>query len=236
MDNSCVWADIYDTTDFGNRWASSYLVSLFHGRIKPMLAERMGSMAISDMNVLDFGCSLGANAQIFKALGMNVYGIDVSSKAIQKCIGSGLGDDGHFKAANILKETEKLRDVFKETQFEFILASECMYYFTNSERRNILEQFYGMMPELGILYVSTPTYDYTSYREYKKFGKDKDGMVKVKETGSVHQELRVNLPRNRKDMEEMFLPFHTVDILTTNMQIVSGSDEIEYHLLAEKMC
>lgn len=234
MDNSKVWADIYDSTDFGNRWASSYIVSLFYSRVKQML-EKRSQKKIKDLSVLDFGCSLGANAQIFNALGMNVYGIDVSSKAISKCIESGIGDEKHFKAVNVLVGGG-INEVFNGIKFDFILASECMYYFTDNERNLLLDQFYQTMSDFGILYVSMPTYDYSSYKEYKQMGKDKDGMVKVKETGSIQQELCVNLPRSKKEMEEMFLPFHLIDILTTNLQIFSDSDEIEYHLLAEKQC
>lgn len=233
MDNSNTWIDIYDTTDFGNKWASSYLASLFCGRIKPMLMERTGKEA-SDINVLDFGCSMGANAQIFKTLGMNVYGIDVSSKAVSSCMKCGLGDSSHFKAVNLLNGRGGVKEVFYGVRFDFVLASECMYYFTNRERSFLVKEFYQSMSDAGILYVSMPSYDCSLYREYRTHDKNENGMIKIKKSGSIQHELSVNLPEGRKEMKEMFLPFRAIDLLVTNMQRFSNVDEIEYHLIAEK--
>lgn len=37
INNNDVWNKIYETTDFGNRYPSSYLISLFFNVIKKML-------------------------------------------------------------------------------------------------------------------------------------------------------------------------------------------------------
>ena len=80
MGNSETWQDIYKNSSFGNRYPSSYLVSLFHNRIKHML----GPKKAEDTNILDFGCSFGANSMMFNRLGYNTYGIDVSVEAIEE--------------------------------------------------------------------------------------------------------------------------------------------------------
>ncbi len=85
MDNSTVWSDVYDTSDFGNKYPSSYLVSLFHSRIKPILLKSKNNLR--EINVLDFGCSIGANSKVYQDLGINTYGIDVSERAIERLIG-----------------------------------------------------------------------------------------------------------------------------------------------------
>lgn len=230
MENSEIWQDIYADTDFGNQYASSYLVTLFHRRVKPQL---LMNKKLSEVNVLDFGCSLGANSAIFNKLGINTFGVDVSEKAIEKLIRGG-GDAAHFKAANILSEGINIRSLFGDIKFDFIVASECMYYFKNEERNKILDEFYGSMDRQGMLYVNMPTYDTPMYCEYKETSKDSDGMVEIKESGSISKRLSVNLPRNEKEMREMFKPFKAIDLMITDERIYSDKPMIEYHLLAVK--
>ena len=64
------------------------------------------------MNVLDFGCSIGANSAVFTALNMNAYGIDVSESAISRLVKNGVGDQEHFKAVNLVNQELELDDVF----------------------------------------------------------------------------------------------------------------------------
>lgn len=83
MNNSDTWNGIYEQTDFGNKYPLSYLVSLFHARVKP---EILKTKQLEDANVLDFACSIGANSRVYRDLGMNIYGIDVSMNAINKAV------------------------------------------------------------------------------------------------------------------------------------------------------
>lgn len=230
MNNSKTWQDIYENTDFGNKYASSYLVTLFHRRVKP---ELLKYKKLTEMNVLDFGCSLGANSAIFKNIGMNTFGIDVSERAIEKIISNG-EDSTHFKAANILSEDTNLSSLFGSIKFDFIVASECMYYFKNEERGKILDQFYRSMDKRGILYANMPTYETSLYGKYKEIDKDQDGMIEVKESGSISKCLFVNLPRDEIEMISMFKPFKVVDLMKTDERIYSDVPMIEYHLLAIK--
>ena len=232
MDNAAVWKTIYDTSSFGNRYPSSYLVSLFHARIKPLLLERKSGL--EKVNVLDFGCSIGANSAVFTALNMNVYGIDVSESAISRLVKNGVGDQEHFKAVNLVNQELELDDVFPDTKYDLIIASECIYYFSNSERQRLLEKFIKAMNDGAILYVSMPTFDMSLYRAYKNVPKNDDGMIEIKESGRIKRALWVNLPKNLKECKEMFNQFQIIDIMTVNMPLYSDDDMIEYHLIASK--
>ncbi len=57
-------------------------------------------------------------------------------------------------------------------------------------------------------------------------------MIAIRESGSIKETLRVNIPRNSKELEDMYFPFKVIDILTVNSTIYSGEDMIEYHLIA----
>lgn len=233
MSNSNIWMDIYDTTDFGNKYASSYLVCLFHRRIKSLLKEHVGK-DIENIKVLDFGCSLGANSRIFSNLGMETFGIDVSEKAIMECIDAGIGDKEHFKAVDLLDENKCLEQVFPQIKFDFIIASEVMYYFNNTERRKIIEQFYRNMNRGGVFYASMPTYDFSIYRKYKNVPVDEEGMVVVSNSGSISRMLKVNIPKDKIEMEDMYKPFCVLDILVTNDELFANIEEKEFHYIGLK--
>lgn len=230
MNNTESWKEIYDNTNFGNRYAFSYLVTLFHRRIKPGLLD---NKELKDLNVLDFACSYGANSRVFLDLGMNVYGIEISEKTIKACIDSGLGDSNHFECVNLLDDIS-IDDVFPNVHFDLIIASECMYYFTNAQQDYLLNKFYDNLNPGGMLYASYPTLDTFIYHEYKGVEKDKDGMISVSTSGSISNELRVNLPDSKDDLRAKYSRYSIVDILTSNLQILSSQDEIEYHILAKK--
>ena len=106
-----------------------------------------------------------------------------------------------------------------------------MYYFKNLERQKILKNLIRSMSKDAILYVSMPTYNVSLYKAYKDIAKDKDGMVEVKESGSIKHSLFVNLPRCKEELEDMFKPFKTIDIMTVNAPIYSEEDMVEYHLI-----
>ena len=194
MDNTSVWFEVYDSTDFGNKYPFSYLVTLFHRRIKPELVKNKN---LKDLKILDFGCSYGANSRVFKDLNCEVFGVDISPKIIDKCIEFGLGDCNHFKCENLLNYSS-LDEVFEGVKFDFILASECMYYFTNSEQDKLINMFYNSLSENGIVYASYPTFDTLIYRDYADCNKDENGMIEILQSGSIEHNISVNLPYNKK--------------------------------------
>lgn len=232
MNNSNIWRNIYDTTDFGNKYPSSYMVSLFHARIKPLLMDEKKNL--SQIRVLDFGCSVGANSIVYQNLGMETFGIDVSEKAIERLIDSGIGDTQHFKALNLLDGEVEINDVFCGVRFDYVIASEIMYYFKNEERIKLLDKFMRAMNSNAVLYVSMPTYNMPLYSKYGNVDKNSDGMIEVSESGSIKSSLLVNLPRNIDEAEDMFKPFRLIDIMTVNTPLFSGEDFVEYHLLLQK--
>ncbi len=227
MDNSNKWKEIYKNTTFGNKFASSYFVSLFHNRIKPILLKNKKA---EEVNVLDFGCSFGANSKILEACGMNVFGIDISEIAVEE---ARRNVQGRFEVVNLLENNIDLNGVFGRV-FDFIIASECMYYFTDKERCLLNKKFYDAMNDDGVIYVNMPAYNSSIYSIYKDVEKDDDGMIDVLKSGMINDTLRVNLPRDINGLKGMFSLFNVIDIITTDTPIYSKQHEVEYHLLAEK--
>ena len=56
--NSLAWEKVYKTTNFGNRYPTDGLVSLYHHFVK----DKMEALE-RPAKILDFGCSHGANAK-----------------------------------------------------------------------------------------------------------------------------------------------------------------------------
>ena len=232
MNNSKSWRNIYDTSEYGNRYPSSYFVSLFYTRIKDLLLN--DNEVIDDKNVLDFGCGVGANSRMLCEIGMNTYGIDVSPRAIERLLGfGGIVHKEHFKVVNLLSDI-RINDVFDNVKFDLIFASEIMYYFSNYEQKTLITKFMDVMKPGAILYASIPTYDLSVYKDYKDIPKNEHGMIEVKETGRIKDSLWVNIPRNKEELEGMFSPLEIIDIMTVDMPMYSDIAMKEYHLLARK--
>ena len=118
--------------------------------------------------------------------------------------------------------------------FDFIVASECMYYFTDKERRILNGKFQAAMNENGLIYINMPSYDSPLYIMYKDIPKNLNGMVKVSKSGRIDNTLDVNLPDSIEGLKEMFCEFKVVDVVTTDMPLYSGERNIEYHMIAQK--
>ena len=159
--------------------------------------------------------------------------MDISSKTINLCIQRGIGDENHFKCVNLLDVTS-LDDVFPGIYFDLVIASECMYYFTEREHYNLMRKFYHAMSPKGIIYGSYPSYDTLLYRRYTNVEKDDNGMIEVSQSGSIDQCLYVNLPRNIDELRKKYMYFNVIDIIQTNLPLSSDENEVEYHILAQK--
>lgn len=148
------WIEIYEKTNFGNRYPSSYLVSVYHRIIKehlPKTKERA--------RVLDFGCSFGANSSMLLDCGLDVYGVDISEEAIKYCTEKKGFDSEKFIACDILSDECKLKDVYSE-KFDLIIASEILYYFSSADLDRILHLFNKFLKRDGVIYANMPGYSY----------------------------------------------------------------------------
>ena len=230
MNNSKAWYEVYDQTDFGNKYPFSYLVTLFHRRIKPVLTK---DKKLADLKVLDFGCSYGANSIVFQNAGCEVFGIDISPKTIEGCIAKKLGDSDHFKCMNLLS-CESLDEIFPGVQFDLIVASECMYYFTDREHRELLDKFVRGLSPNGMIYASYPSFDTLIYRNYAATERNADGMIEIAQSGSIEHNLFVNLPDDQEDLRKRYAGFQIIDILQSNLPVFSSENEMEYHVIAQK--
>lgn len=223
--NVSSWKSIYEEGTFGNKYPSSYLVSLIFRLIKDKLP-----MDNQTVRVLDFGCSFGANAKMLRDLGFEVYGIDISDIAVKHCIEKCGFDKNHFKAINLL-EVDDVKTIFG-IEFDLIIASECLYYFSQRDLNRLFDKFNQMMTDKAVIYGNMQTFNYGFYKGCKEKGPNEDGMYRIETSGAADKPLYVNLVEGKDDTRKIFECF---DVLYVLRHLEEVDDEYEtIHCIARK--
>ena len=94
--------------------------------------------------------------------------------------------------------------------------------------------FYDSLNDDGIIYASYPTFDTLLYRDYASVEKDENGMIVIDQSGSIDHSLSVNLPYSEEELYQKYNKYNIIDILTSNLPIMSNENEKEYHVIAQK--
>lgn len=206
---------------WGNRYPSSEVISLYFNHVKKKLKKRNDKL-----KVLDFGCSLGANTKFFEEQGFDVYGIDISETAIKKCVEINGFDAEKFKAVNVF-EHNSIKEIF-DIEFDLIVAFEVLYYFSAEDSKRLLNMFKGSLVEDGIIFASWITFNHDAYRKFADICKP-DEQICIGETGSMDEELRVCVIRDKEEMRKKFSMFSEFCIKRTIIEL-EADNEILYYI------
>ncbi len=222
--NGKSFSDVYKN-GWGNRYPDSNIISYYFNYVRPLLPDGKGRR----LKMLDFGCSLGANTKFFEGQGFDVYGIDISETAIEKCIDINGFDETHFKACDVLK-MDSLRGLF-ETEFDLIVASEVLYYFSKRDVQRVLGLFRDAMSETGVIYANWVSYGSGTYGKYKgSVGRGEQ--ISVEMTGSVNEPLKVYVLEDKDELMENFNMFHMKQIKRTILEL--EGDNVSFHFIGTK--
>ncbi|MCF8379286.1 MAG: class I SAM-dependent methyltransferase [Bacteroidales bacterium] len=102
--------------------------------------------------VLDIGCSSGLLLSGIRDEGFfleNLYGIDISEKAIRNCKVNGIQNA-------FVMDAEKIE--FRDKKFDIIIASDCLEHLQND--RNALENWYSLLNDDGIAIIFVPAFSF----------------------------------------------------------------------------
>lgn len=213
---------------WGNRYTDSNLVSIYYNIICPLIEEKRGMK--EKLKCLDFGCSLGANTKFFCEMGFEVYGIDISETAIEKCININHFKRENFVATNIL-EGRGIGDIFHDIEFDLIIAANVLYYFDDMDIHKVLQQFNAVMNKNAVLYANmhTEKSDYYINKE-----KNSHNMFILNDTGSINETLYVNTVHDKEKMNHLFDIFSCESILYYNIETTQGKFTEGYHYIGKK--
>ncbi len=219
--NAQAWEEVYHTTEFGNRYPTDGLVSLYHHFIKQELA-----VSGRQVKVLDFGCSHGANAKYFAGLGFDVYGIDISQAAIDYCVREQGFDSRKFAACDVLKEEGLLQRMFGT--FDLILALECLYYFSRKDLDRLMQEFFRCMNEHAVIYTTMHNWNHQLYRPYQDAGVDEEGFARILASGTAHLPLRVRIVEDKDEVRRIFGRFREIATVRSVLELESECETIHF--------
>lgn len=149
---------------WGSHYPDSNLITLYHKYIKGRMSE--GNI----LRVLDFGCGRGTNLEFFDDMGFEVYGIDISSEAIEICKSNKRFHSAHFMEEDIVNN-KTISEIFQE-KFDVIIATVSLAYLKRADIKNVIAQFYEVLTSEGIVLASF-------FEEQPAYNQEKDenGMV-----------------------------------------------------------
>lgn len=102
-----------------------------------------------DSKILDIGCSSGIFLKDLEALGFvnqNLFGIDISDKAITNCKANGIDNAFVMDAQNIILNEK----------FDIIIASDCLEHLENDKKS--LANWNNLLKVGGTIYVFVPAF------------------------------------------------------------------------------
>jgi 2-polyprenyl-3-methyl-5-hydroxy-6-metoxy-1,4-benzoquinol methylase len=225
--NSLAWEKVYKTTNFGNRYPTDGLVSLYHHFVK----DKMEALE-RPAKILDFGCSHGANAKFFASQGFDVYGIDISEDAIVHCVQEVGFDSRKFRACDVLGEGVSIEDIFG-VEFDLVIASECLYYFSQRDFERILERLYNCMREGAVFYGNMHTWNHHLYRKYRHLGVNREGLAEIPMSGTADLPLSVRIVEGKEEMREIFQIFEEIVTVRSVLELESENETL--HFIGKKV-
>ena len=147
--------------------------------------------------VLEFACGTGANLRFFDSIGFEVYGIDSSESAIDRCLKRGYKQK-NFSSVNILKDCE-ITELWPGTEFDLIICLSSLAYFNNDDIICLSKKFYDALRKGGVLYTNF----YTTIREWP-IRKAENGLYAAESNGSVDTLTYLNLVETKDDIRKYY--------------------------------
>lgn len=155
-----IWADSYPSSSSLEAVEEFYRDSAYEGGFAPYLEQLLSSpeLEFKKGRVLDFGCDTGVMLNYFKGRDLELYGLDINSKAILK--GREL-----FPDFNLLRAFG-LEIPFIDKYFDFIYTSAVLKHIRYEDRAPLYSEF---SRTADYLIVCEKNSDSDKVEEYKGF-------------------------------------------------------------------
>ncbi len=207
---------------WGNEWPSESMISYYYAIIKPYILSINTKEGVKP-KVLEFACGTGANLRFFSEIGFEVYGIDTSESAIERCRQRGFKKE-NFASINIL-EDGKIEELWPDINFDLVICLSSLAYFDDNDINCLSKKFYNVLKQKGVLYTTF----YTLVREWP-VRKMENGLYIAENSGSVDKSTYLNLQKNRDDIRKYYQGLYKeIAIKRTLIEGISGDNEVLHY-------
>ena len=181
--------------------------------------RKYGIPCSHETKILDFGCGQGAAVIFFMNKGYDAYGVDLSEKDIIIARNKVLQFKDHFQ---IIAARPSEHDNLFKLKFDFIMASQSLYYYSETDLQIRLKSLYNMLKPGGYVYFTMLSRK-SSYFQYAE--KAQDGLYKVDILNKNYKERQKNVfgkgehtihyilfTRDKRELKKRFHLFKPLEI------------------------
>lgn len=159
--------------------------------------------------VLDFGCGEGATAGFYKALGFDVYGVDVCELSIKKCKEKFPDIEDQFR---VMTNKLELDTLFNGVFFDLIVCNQVLYYMDNKSREYTIKTLYNITKVGGFIQATHMSFLCTQYYDHAKYLNNGLWMVNMSNERYTLDYYYVNFATNKTEVEQIMKPFERLEI------------------------
>ena len=149
--------------------------------------RKYGIPCSAETKVLDFGCGQGSAVLFFVSKGCDAYGVDISEKDIRIAKDKVPDLKDHFK---IIQPKPSQYDEFFKIKFDFIMASQSLYYYSDEDLKKRIKSLWNMLNPGGYVYFTMMSTK-SSYFQYTE--KEHNGLYKVDIQNKNYKERQENI-------------------------------------------
>ena len=214
--NANIWSEIYNAGQNNLSYPNENLVRYFH--------YLFANKKPDNLKLLDYGFGSGANLKHLKNFGFDVYGLEVSSAAIEMTL-SKMGPE--FDKEKLLLLEDNLDLKFPENYFDIIVAWQVLYYNSFDSLLDLLDKLYALLKPGGF-FIGTMArnedYSIVNSDAISKFERISNGKL-GNQKGS-----RIISVSGEEDIKLIFKVFNNIEIgyFETKLKDIVGSHWIIY--------
>ena len=152
MSNKESWIDLHNSEEdrslniVENIYPSKCMQSFYKFHIQPLLNKK------DNFKFLEIGCGSGANFKIFSENEVELFGLDISEKALNRV------KDLNKNIKTYLGNSYSLP--FRDNTFDFVLADACLYYCENiAQFKKSIFEIYRVLKKNGVIRIYTKAND-----------------------------------------------------------------------------
>ena len=160
-----------------------------------------------NLKLLDFGCGQGAAVNFFNSVKVNSIGVDISDIDIKSAKKKYPKNKHKFICIKSFNDLDKKKYYNK---FDVIVASQSLYYLSNTDLNKLISIFYRLLKKNGIFFSSMISFKSSLYKNSKKF---KDGLrIVSKDNKKNYSKHYINFIKDYMSLTKKFSKFKIINL------------------------